>query len=137
MHRGFLINGKLCYIDISIKEAADGYQFISTGEYSSYDEAIAFLEEQRDAWNRGRKQGKITICNKAVVNIKSWKLSTVPWCLRWWYWWRMKKIYRSKMNFEDACREFLKGCSGTPPDRPQDCPHCLDAFVKKIKKLVK
>lgn len=39
------------------------------------------------------------------------------------------------MNFEDACREFLRGCSNASTDRPQDCPECLDAFVEKIKKL--
>ncbi len=58
MHRGFILDGKLCYIDISIKEAGNGYQFISTGEYSNYDEAIAFLKRQRDEYNQGRKSEK-------------------------------------------------------------------------------
>lgn len=48
------------------------------------------------------------------------------------------------MNWEEVCREFLKGCTCAgkravpkPDNRPQDCPECLDAFVRALQRLEK
>jgi ribosomal protein S27E len=31
-----------------------------------------------------------------------------------------------------ACREWIKGCSCAPADRPQDCKECTDAFLNAV-----
>lgn len=49
------------------------------------------------------------------------------------------------MNWKETCREFLKGCTiaghravpKSDDDRPQDCPECLDAFVRALQRLEK
>ncbi len=35
-------------------------------------------------------------------------------------------------NWKETCLEFLKGCSNAPPDNPQECKECLDAFVNNL-----
>lgn len=48
----------------------------------------------------------------------------------------------SDPRWEEYCREFMKGCSNGGEraisgvlTRPQDCPECIDAFVKAIARL--
>jgi hypothetical protein len=35
-------------------------------------------------------------------------------------------------DFASACREWIKGCSCAPSDRPQDCKECTDAFFAAV-----
>ena len=37
---------------------------------------------------------KIMIGDKEVIGTGSWKITSIPWCLRWWYWLKMKRIYK-------------------------------------------
>jgi len=35
---------------------------------------------------------------KEIIGIGSWELNTIPWYLRWWYWWKTRKIYRKNLK---------------------------------------
>jgi len=49
--------------------------------------------------NKG-KPVTLWINGKEIIGIGSWELNTIPWYLRWWYWWKMRKIYRERGNYE-------------------------------------
>lgn len=37
--------------------------------------------------------------------------------------------------YEEACKEWLKGCSNTEDDTPYKCNMCTKAFYKELKRL--
>lgn len=39
--------------------------------------------------------------------------------------------------FADACREWLKGCSCSPPGKPHKCKDCTKAFLKAVRQRAK
>jgi hypothetical protein len=36
------------------------------------------------------------------------------------------------LDLADACREWIKGCTCSPRNRPQDCQECTDGFLKAV-----
>lgn len=36
-------------------------------------------------------------------------------------------------KYEKLCKEWLKSCSCAPPDKPEECSECTDAFLSAIK----
>jgi hypothetical protein len=36
------------------------------------------------------------------------------------------------LDFASACREWIKGCTCAPADRPQECKECTDAFLNAV-----
>ncbi len=39
------------------------------------------------------KRVKIWIGDKEVIGHGSWKMTTIPWYLRWWYSFKIRRIY--------------------------------------------
>ena len=37
-------------------------------------------------------------------------------------------------DLAQACREWIKGCTCAPADRPQDCSECTAAFLEAVLK---
>jgi len=37
---------------------------------------------------------KMWIGDKEIIGTGSWKVDTIPWYLRWWYWLKVKRIYK-------------------------------------------
>jgi|694.fasta_scaffold16660_5 hypothetical protein len=35
-------------------------------------------------------------------------------------------------DLANACREWIKGCSCAPPDSPQECTACTNAFLNAV-----
>ncbi len=40
--------------------------------------------------NYGRR---LWLGDKEIGSINSWKMTTIPWYLRWWYWLKTRKAY--------------------------------------------
>ncbi len=40
-------------------------------------------------------------------------------------------------KWEEACKEFLKGCSCSSIDHQEECTECLTAFCNHLRKLAK
>jgi len=39
------------------------------------------------------------------------------------------------LNWEESCKEFLKGCSVARPDHQEECEECLKAFMDHLRNL--
>ena len=39
---------------------------------------------------------KLTVGGEEIIGIGSWKFSTIPWYLKWWYWLKIRRVYRHK-----------------------------------------
>jgi hypothetical protein len=35
-------------------------------------------------------------------------------------------------DFAKACREWIRGCTCAPPDSPQECTACTNAFLNAV-----
>ena len=61
------------------------------------------LSEFKEKWEKQYKgpahgnKVRIWVGDKEVKGIGSWKISTIPWYLRWWYWLKMRRIHRGKI----------------------------------------
>ena len=42
-----------------------------------------------------------------------------------------------KMSYEDICREWLKGCTCSAKESPEECKDCTDAFLRAVKRKAK
>ena len=42
------------------------------------------------------KHARLWIGDKEIIGCGSWKITTIPWYLRWWYWLKMRRIYRGE-----------------------------------------
>lgn len=40
--------------------------------------------------------------------------------------------FRADIDFSNACREWIKGCSCAPANAPQECKECTDAFLNAV-----
>ena len=41
---------------------------------------------------------KMWIGDKEIIGTGSWKVDTIPWYLRWWYWLKVKRIYKRRRD---------------------------------------
>jgi len=39
---------------------------------------------------------KMWVGDKEIIGTGSWKVDTIPWYLRWWYWLKVKRIYKRR-----------------------------------------
>ena len=56
---------------------------------------FSFLKRKKPIYG---KNVKMLIGGKEIKGFGSWKINTIPWYLRWWYWLEMRRIYKNKMG---------------------------------------
>ena len=54
-----------------------------------------------------------------------------------WVKWKDVKEKREMNKWEKACKEYLKGCSCSDPNHPEQCEECHGAFYNHLRELAK
>lgn len=42
------------------------------------------------------RNARIVVGDQEVTCTGSWKINTIPWYLRWWYWLNVRRIYSAR-----------------------------------------
>ena len=46
------------------------------------------------------KHARLWIYDKEIKGMGSWKMTTIPWYLRWWYWLKTRRAYQGRKRGE-------------------------------------
>ena len=69
---------------------------VATLRFKIKDSESLIIDIDQDAFEKFMKEPKrmqMTIKGQKIVGIGSWKMTTIPWYRRWWYWLKMRRIY--------------------------------------------